>query len=112
MRNRSTGKCPFDIVYTRSPRLTFDFTTLHSTVNISEEADQLVYRVQKLHFEVIDHLERQLLLTKHKQIFTNEISHFNQETLLWCTYAKTTYQKDLTTSLTTRRSGPLLACEV
>ncbi|TYK22583.1 reverse transcriptase [Cucumis melo var. makuwa] len=40
MKNRSTGRCPFEIVYTRSPRLTFDLANLPSIVDISNEAEE------------------------------------------------------------------------
>ena len=49
MQNRSTWKCPFDIVYARPPCLTFDLTTLASNIDISEEDKQLTECIQKLH---------------------------------------------------------------
>ena len=58
MMNRTTSKCPFEIVYTKAPRLTFDLTSLPKEVEIQEEAEQLAERIQKLHTEVIDHITK------------------------------------------------------
>ena len=57
MQNKSTGKCPFEVVYTKLPRLTFDLTNLPSIVDLSKEAEYMVDRIQQLH-QVIDHLEK------------------------------------------------------
>ncbi|KAA0039021.1 UDP-glucose:glycoprotein glucosyltransferase isoform X1 [Cucumis melo var. makuwa] len=46
MKNRSTGRCPFEIVYTRSPRLTFDLANLPSIVDISNEAENMIDRIK------------------------------------------------------------------
>ncbi|KAA0051932.1 Transposon Ty3-G Gag-Pol polyprotein [Cucumis melo var. makuwa] len=51
MKNRSTGRCPFEIVYARSPRLTFDLSNLPSNVDISNEVENMIDRIQNLHKE-------------------------------------------------------------
>ncbi|TYJ99684.1 serine/threonine-protein kinase TIO-like [Cucumis melo var. makuwa] len=56
MKNRSTGKCPFKIVYTKQPRLTLDLTSLPTTVNLDKEAERMIGDIEKLHKEVYDHL--------------------------------------------------------
>lgn len=56
MKNRSTGECPFKIVYTKQPRLTLDLTSLPTTVNLDKEAERMIGDIEKLHKEVYDHL--------------------------------------------------------
>ena len=56
MKNRSTGKSPFEVVYTKLPRLTFDLTTLPTTVDLNNEAECMAENIKKLHKEVHDHL--------------------------------------------------------
>ncbi|TYK19585.1 retrotransposon protein, putative, Ty3-gypsy subclass [Cucumis melo var. makuwa] len=58
MMNKTTEKCPFEIVYTKAPRLTFDLTSLPKEVEIQEEVEELAKRIQKLHTEVIDHITK------------------------------------------------------
>lgn len=55
MQNRSTGKCPFKVVYSHPPRLTFDLTNLPSSIDSNLEADYMVVRIQKIH-EVVKNL--------------------------------------------------------
>ena len=56
MKNRSTGKSPFEVVYIKLPRLTFDLTTLPATVDLNKEAKIMVENIKRLHKEVYDHL--------------------------------------------------------
>lgn len=44
MKNRTTDKCPFEIVYTKAPRLTFDLTSILKEVEIQEEVEELAER--------------------------------------------------------------------
>lgn len=39
MQNRSTGKCPFEVIYTYSTYLTFDLLKLPPNVDLSAEVD-------------------------------------------------------------------------
>ncbi|TYK11203.1 DNA/RNA polymerases superfamily protein [Cucumis melo var. makuwa] len=55
MRNRSANKCPFEIVYTKQPRLT-DLASLPTTVDINQEAESMAEKLEQLHKEVTDHL--------------------------------------------------------
>lgn len=57
MQNRSTGKSPFEIVYTKLPRLTVDLADIPSSVDFSLEAEQMAERITKLHQEVHKHIE-------------------------------------------------------
>ena len=57
MANRSTGKSPFEVVYTSLPRVTFDLANLPSVVDVSMEAEAMAERISKLHQEVKSHLE-------------------------------------------------------
>ena len=58
MKNRSTGKCPFEVVYTKQPRLTtFDLASLPTTIDTSSEAEKMVEKIQNLHEEVHNHLK-------------------------------------------------------
>lgn len=57
MQNRSTKKCPFEVVYTHSPRLTFDLNDVPSNVDFSEEDELMIDRIQRLHGEVLQYLE-------------------------------------------------------
>lgn len=49
MKNRTNAKCPFEIVYTKAPRLTFDLTNLPTVVELQDEAENMVELIQKLH---------------------------------------------------------------
>lgn len=57
MKNWSTSKTPFEVVYTHPPRLTLDLISLPSATDLSSEAEIMVYQVQSIHKEVIDHLQ-------------------------------------------------------
>ncbi|TYK28638.1 DNA/RNA polymerases superfamily protein [Cucumis melo var. makuwa] len=57
MANRSTGKSPFEIVYTSLPQVTFDLANLPSVIDVSMEAEAMAERISKLHQEVKSHLE-------------------------------------------------------
>lgn len=48
---------PFQIVYTKLPRLTADLTNLPCNVNINQEALAMAERIVELHKEVQDRLE-------------------------------------------------------
>ena len=56
MKNRTPTKCPFEIVYTKASRLTFDLTNLPTGVELQDQAEYMTKRIQKLHKEVLDHL--------------------------------------------------------
>ncbi|KAA0039232.1 Transposon Ty3-G Gag-Pol polyprotein [Cucumis melo var. makuwa] len=76
MMNRTTGKCPFEIVYTKAPRLTFDLTSLPKEVEIQEEAEQLAERIQKLHREVIDRITKTTKSYKEEKNKKKKEVHF------------------------------------
>lgn len=54
-KNITIGKCLFNVVYTKAPRLTFDIANLPTGVDIHNEAEEMANRVQKLHKEVYNH---------------------------------------------------------
>ena len=56
MKNRSTGKCPFKVVYTKLPWLTFDLTSLPTTIGLNKEVESMIENIEKLHKEGYDHL--------------------------------------------------------
>ena len=56
MKNRSTARCPFEVVYTKQPWLTFDLASLPTTVDINEQAEKMIENIERLHKEVYDHL--------------------------------------------------------
>ena len=49
MKNRSTSKCFFEIVYTKALRLTFDLTNLPKEVELHEKAEDVVERIHRSH---------------------------------------------------------------
>ncbi|XP_022156302.1 ABC transporter C family member 1-like [Momordica charantia] len=51
MKNRTTRKSPFEVVYTKIPRLTIDLTNLPSSVDLSLEAEEMANRIAELHKE-------------------------------------------------------------
>lgn len=57
MVNRSTGKWPFEIVYTHTPRLTLDLANLPIFVDLSAEANIMADQIKNIHEEVQAHLE-------------------------------------------------------
>ena len=58
MRNRTIGKCPFKVIYTKASRLTFDSTNLPKKVELQDEAEVMAERIHKLHKEVLEHLTK------------------------------------------------------
>lgn len=58
MKNRSVGKSPFEIVYTKLPRSTVEFANIPSSTDPSIEVESMAERVAELHKEVIEHLEK------------------------------------------------------
>lgn len=52
MVNCSTGKCPFEIVYTRVPRRTLDLANLPISIDLSGEAFIIADRIKTIHEEV------------------------------------------------------------
>lgn len=57
MRNHSKGKSPFEIVYSRSPRICINLTSIPSSLDLSNKAKTIVEHIQALHKEVRKHLE-------------------------------------------------------
>lgn len=57
MSNRSTGKSPFEVVYTKLPRLIVDLANLPTHFSLDQEAEAMAERVSTLHQEVQKHLE-------------------------------------------------------
>ena len=57
MANHSTGKSPFEVVYTSLQRVTFDLANLPYVVDVSVEVEAITERISKLHQEVKSHLE-------------------------------------------------------
>ena len=53
MKNRSTDKCPFEVVYTKQPRLTFDLASLPTVVDTSSEVEKMREKIQNLHDDSI-----------------------------------------------------------
>lgn len=82
LKNRSTGRCPFEIVCTRTPRLTFDLANLPSFLDISDEAENMVERIQSLHQEVHDHLKKTTLLYKEAKDKSRREVHFEDGDLV------------------------------
>ncbi|XP_038875080.1 uncharacterized protein LOC120067609 [Benincasa hispida] len=66
MQSQSTGQCPFEVVYSSPPHLTFDLTNLPSFVDLSLEADLMIDRVQKIHAEVFANLT--IANSKYKEV--------------------------------------------
>ena len=62
MKNKSTRRCPFEIVYTKRPRLTSHLGNLPSNVDINNEAENMIERIQNLHKEVHEDLHQLLHL--------------------------------------------------
>ena len=56
MKNRSTGKCLFEVVYIKQPQLTFDLTSLATTMDLNKETEMMLENIEKLHNEVYDHI--------------------------------------------------------
>ncbi|KAA0047695.1 DNA/RNA polymerases superfamily protein [Cucumis melo var. makuwa] len=75
MKNRTTGKCLSEIVYTKALRLTFDLTSLPKEVEIQEEAE----RLQKLHTGVINLITKTTESYKEEKNETRKEVHFQVE---------------------------------
>ena len=58
MKNRSTRKSPFEIVYSELPRLTIDLANLPSFVDLSLEAKTMAERVAELHRKSLNILRK------------------------------------------------------
>lgn len=58
MTNRSTGKCPFEIVYTKLPSLTVDLAKLPSTIDLNSEAEEMADKIVRIHQEVQQNIEQ------------------------------------------------------
>ncbi|KAA0057975.1 DNA/RNA polymerases superfamily protein [Cucumis melo var. makuwa] len=52
MKNRTTRKLPFEIVYTKLPRLTVDLTNIPSNVVLSYETENMAKRIAKFHQDI------------------------------------------------------------
>lgn len=73
MKNRTTDKCSFEIVYSKASRLTFDLTNLPTKVELQDEAQDIVKCIQKLHNEVQDHLIQNTTSYKEGKEKTREV---------------------------------------
>lgn len=81
MTNRSTGKSPFEIVYTQVPRLTLDLANLPVPIDLSAEGTLMADGIQKTHEEVHQRLEASNLPTNLKRIYTEDQTLLKSETL-------------------------------
>lgn len=64
MKNRMTGKCPFDVVYLESPNHLLDLVPLPKTPGNSKAAKNLAKRIQKTTSDVRKHIEKANVKTK------------------------------------------------
>ncbi|KAK0599630.1 hypothetical protein LWI29_007117 [Acer saccharum] len=57
MVNRSTGKSPFQIIYTQQPKHTLDLVALPSLPGVTKAGENMAERIQQIHSEVKANLE-------------------------------------------------------
>ena len=57
MKNRSTGKTPFEIVYLQPPRLILDLVKLPQILGLSQETELMAEKISRVHQEVTEHLQ-------------------------------------------------------
>lgn len=102
---RSTGKCPFEIVYTQVPILTLDLANLHISVDLSVEASIMANRVKKIH-EVHQHLENSTASYKSKAYEHRRPANFKIGDLVMLHLKKSRLPTDHQSKLTNKKIGP------
>ena len=105
MKNRSTGKSPFEVVYTKLPRLTFDLTTLPAAVDLNNEAECMAENIKKLHREVYDHLIQTTDSYKKAADKKRRQAHFNKGDLVMVHLKKSRFPTGTYNKLKDRQIG-------
>ncbi|KAA0054527.1 DNA/RNA polymerases superfamily protein [Cucumis melo var. makuwa] len=102
--NRTTDKCPFDVVYNKAPRLTFDIANLPTSVDIQNEAEEIADHVQKLHKEVYDHLVK-VKTASYKDMVRREV-HFQVGDLVMAHLRENRFPAKIYEKLKDKQIGP------
>ena len=58
MKNQTAGNSPFEVVYTKLPKLTIDITNIPFNVDLSSEVENMAERTAKLHKDVTNQIEK------------------------------------------------------
>lgn len=112
MKNRSTEKCPFEIVYTKTPLLTLDLANIPSTVDFNQKADYMAERIVELHKEVMDHLLQSNANYKGAADVHRRPKEFKEGDLVMIHLRKSRFPKGTHNKLHPRKFGPfrILKC--
>ena len=105
MKNRATNRCPFDVVYTKQPRLTFDLATLPTVVDINDEAEKMIENIERVHKEVYDHLMQTIESYKKTTNKKRRQAGFSQGDLVMIHHGKNRFPTDTYNKLKDRQLG-------
>jgi hypothetical protein len=72
MSNKSTGKSPFEVVYTKPPKYALHLVSLLKLLGLSLAAENMAKRVQKIKEDVRLNLDKQMISTRQWQIKSSE----------------------------------------
>ena len=111
MKNPSIGKCPFEVVFTKLPQLTFDLTSLPTAVDLNKEAESMIEKIKKLHKEVYDHLVQTTNSYKKSADKKRRQADFSKGDLVMEHLKKNRFPIDTYNKLKDRQTGPFPTLE-
>jgi len=104
--NRSTGKSPFEVVYTKPPKHALDLVLLLKLPGLSVAAEHMVDRVQQIHEEV--HLNLEQANNKYKDAVNakKRVKVFREGDLVMAHLRKNRFPTGTYGKLKSRKYGP------
>ncbi|KAL6531492.1 hypothetical protein OROMI_027855 [Orobanche minor] len=105
--NRSTGFCPFFVVYGVLPRAPIDLLTLPSSKPSDMRATELINELQKLHATTKSHLETSNARYKQIADVRRRDVQFNVGDFVWAVLTKDRFPVHEYNKLASRKIGPV-----
>jgi hypothetical protein len=106
MNNRSTGKSPFEVVYTKPPKHALDLVPLPKLPELNTAAEHMADRVQQIHVEVHQNLEQANCKYKDTTDAKRRVQIFRAGDLVMAHLCKNRFPAGTYGKLKSRKYGP------
>ncbi|KAL6191520.1 hypothetical protein ACLB2K_037910 [Fragaria x ananassa] len=111
-KNRTTGKCPFEIVYGVIPNSPLDLLPLPISNRFSGDAEDMAEHIKELHSQVKKRLEESNQKYKVEADKHRRYMEFKEEDLVWIKLCKERFPRGKYGKLSARADGPLRVLKI